>query len=147
MFICCCGDACGFGEAVGICMPGIFIGCVDGCAVGLFIFREGVACGFDIFIPGMVIPGMFPLVRFFAGCLFLVDLRRLLVVLRFAFGLDFDMFMPGMLCMSCCGLAVLPVDESNRPAMITALSPIVRTKAPKPNLFIVPPLSYLRNTK
>jgi hypothetical protein len=91
----------------------------------------------------MFIPGMFPIVRFFAGCLFLVDLRRLLVVLCFAFGLDFDMFMPGMFFMSCCGLAELPVDESNRPAIIIALSPIVRTKAPKPNLFIVPPVKLL----
>ena len=39
-----CGDACGFGEAVGICMPGMFIGiCGEGCALGALVFGEGVA--------------------------------------------------------------------------------------------------------
>jgi hypothetical protein len=45
MFIFCSGEACGFGEAVGICIPGIFI-CVCGDA-------EGDACG--ICIPGILI--------------------------------------------------------------------------------------------
>ena len=54
----CCGEALGFGEAVGICMPGIFICiCGDGCAVGV-VFDEGAFCLFGILIPGMVIPGM-----------------------------------------------------------------------------------------
>src|SRR5712691_9730767 len=43
IFIFCSGEACGFGEADGICMPGMFI-CVCGDA-------EGDACG--IRIPGM----------------------------------------------------------------------------------------------
>src|SRR5713101_8136899 len=45
MFIFCSGEACGFGEAAGICMPGMFI-CVCGDA-------EGDACG--ICIPGIFI--------------------------------------------------------------------------------------------
>src|SRR5882672_5333443 len=45
MFIFSPGEACGFGEVVGICMPGMFI-CVCGDA-------EGDACG--ICIPGMFI--------------------------------------------------------------------------------------------
>src|SRR6266849_5974096 len=65
IFIFCSGEACGFGEAVGICMPGIFI-CVCGdaegdacgiCIPGIFICFcgdvEGVACG--ICIPGLFI--------------------------------------------------------------------------------------------
>ena len=46
MFICVCGDA--EGEACGICIPGMFI-CVCGDA-------EGEGCG--IFMPGIFIPGM-----------------------------------------------------------------------------------------
>src|SRR5205814_7830694 len=45
IFIFCSGEACGFGEATGICMPGIFI-CVCGDA-------EGEAAG--ICIPGIFI--------------------------------------------------------------------------------------------
>ena len=61
IFIFCSGEACGFGEAVGICIPGIFI-CVcgdegDACIPGMFICvcgdAEGDACG--ICIPGIFI--------------------------------------------------------------------------------------------
>ena len=31
----------------------------DGCAVGDVVFDEGAACLLGIFIPGIVIPGMF----------------------------------------------------------------------------------------
>ena len=44
----CCGEACGFGDAIGICIPGIFISIFFGDADG-----EGLVCG--IFIPGMFI--------------------------------------------------------------------------------------------
>jgi hypothetical protein len=65
MFIFCSGDACGLGEADGICMAGMFIcvcGDVEGdacgiCMAGMFICVcgdvEGVACG--ICMPGMFI--------------------------------------------------------------------------------------------
>ena len=54
----CCGEDWGFGEAAGICMPGIFICiCGDGCANGV-VFEEGTVCLLGIFNPGMVIPGM-----------------------------------------------------------------------------------------
>jgi hypothetical protein len=77
MFIFSSGDACGFGEAVGIGIPGIFVcvcgdgegepcGCIgtficiccgDGFVVGVAVcFGDGAAWVF--FIPGIFIPGM-----------------------------------------------------------------------------------------
>ena len=45
----CCGDACGFGEALGICMPGIFIsifcGEADGDELAEGICIPGIFCG------------------------------------------------------------------------------------------------------
>jgi len=73
----CGGEACGFGEAVGICVPGIFISifCGDedgeGLAPGIFIPGMFICCGegLDVgavlvagmFIPGIFIPGIFPI--------------------------------------------------------------------------------------
>ena len=43
IFIFCSGEACGFGEVVGICMPGMFIcGDAEGEAVGICI--PGIIC-------------------------------------------------------------------------------------------------------
>jgi hypothetical protein len=65
IFIFCSGEDCGFGEAEGVCMPGMFIcGCGDdegeGCGVctpGMFICGcgddEGEGCG--VCTPGMFI--------------------------------------------------------------------------------------------
>ena len=44
----CCGDARGFGDAVGICIPGLFISIFRGDEDG-----DGLVCG--VFIPGMFI--------------------------------------------------------------------------------------------
>ena len=141
----CCGDACGFGEAAGICIPGIFI-CIagDGCAVGVpLLFDEGALLLAGIFIPGIFIPGILLIVCFFVVCRLLVGLRRVLVLFRFAFALDFDMFMPGMFCMSCpCELALLD-DESIRPVTMTALTPINLTDVAKLNPLINPPVLLL----
>jgi len=54
MFILCSGEPCGFGEAVGICMPGIFI-CIwwgEGCGVADCLGEDGGLAG--IFIPGIL---------------------------------------------------------------------------------------------
>src|SRR2546425_4822905 len=122
MFICDCGEACGFGEADGICFPGIFIsifcGDDDGEAVvcgmfmpGMFIcwgeaFGVGDIFVAGIFIPGIFIPGMF--------CIpgFIVERVRDRLLLRrclmrcvldiFMPGIFIPgMFMPGMFAMSC----------------------------------------------
>ena len=66
----CCGEACGLGEAFGVCMPGIFIsifwGDDDGdvllCGIfmpGIFIcWGEALGVG-DVLVPGIFIPGIF----------------------------------------------------------------------------------------
>ena len=90
----CCGEACGLGDAVGICIPGMFI-CICGEACGL---GDAVFCG--IFMPGIFIPGMLLIVCFLTARRLLVGLRRVLVRVRFALALGFDIFMPGMFCMS-----------------------------------------------
>src|SRR2546429_8128683 len=74
--ICFCGEACGFGDADGICMPGIFISILCGdaegdglvCGIfipGMFICGEGLVVGdvlvAGIFIPGIFIPGILPI--------------------------------------------------------------------------------------
>src|SRR6184192_2321105 len=118
--ICCCGEPCGFGEADGICMPGMFIcwgeavGVGDGLVPGIFIpgmfcipgfivERAGdrllrrrclVRCVLDIFIPGIFIPGMFAMLCFFADWFFLR------VVLFFC-ELVLLIFIPGMFFISC----------------------------------------------
>ena len=82
----------------------------------------------------MVMPGMFAMLCFLAGFLFEV---------LFFCAAGLLLLIPGMFCISCpCGLALL-VDESINPVMMTALSPTTRMKAPKPNLFIVPPVEVL----
>ena len=181
--ICCCGEACGFGEAAGICMPGMFISifcgdaegdgvlwgifipgmficCGEGLVVGeLFvagifipgIFIPGMFCvpGFiveldrlllcrcllrrvlDIFIPGIFIPGMFAILCFLAGLRFLVGV--------FLFCAGLLLLMPGMFCMSWPCILALLVNESIKPVMMTAQSPAILVRAPKPNFFIVPP--------
>ena len=120
IFIFCSGEACGFCEAVGFCIPGMFICvCGDGageacgiCIRGMFIC---IGCGEDwaaadcvgddatlagIFIPGMFIPGMLLRSCFFAVCVFRVAFlffRNLPFDLDFAFGL----LIPGIFDMSC----------------------------------------------
>ena len=95
-----CDDVGELGEAVGICIPGMFMGvCCDGCVVG---FVDFAGADDPVFArPGIFIPGMLPMLCLVAVARgFLVDLRRLPLVLRFVFALLFDMFMPGMFCMS-----------------------------------------------
>lgn len=80
---------------------------------------------------------------FFADRRLVDDFRRALDFFRVVFGLDFDMFIPGMFCMSWpCGPA-LPLDESINPVMITVLSPINLTDVPKLKPFIIPPVVLL----
>ena len=76
----------------------MFIGIGEGWTDG-FVLDEGAVCLVGIFIPGIFIPGMLLIVCFFADRL-LVGFRRVLVFLRFAFALGFDIFMPGMFCIS-----------------------------------------------
>src|SRR5205814_250144 len=112
IFIFCPGEACAFGAAAGICMPGIFI-CVCGagegelcgiCIFGMFIcICCGEGCGAAGFLGdeegcvGIFIPGMLPIWLLsgdiFAGALFFLDtaLRRCTP----------GIFMPGMLDISC----------------------------------------------
>jgi hypothetical protein len=74
--VCVCGD--GAGEATGIGIPGV---CVCVCGDG-----EGNACGLLL-----------------AGCFLRVTALRLRVVFFFfALGLGLGLFIPGMLCPSCC---------------------------------------------
>jgi len=72
-----CGEACGFGDADGICIPGMFISIFcgdadgDGLVCGIFIPGMFICCGeglgvgdflvAGIFIPGIFIPGMLPI--------------------------------------------------------------------------------------
>src|SRR5712692_6974972 len=104
MLIFCSGEPCGFGEADGICMPGIFI-CICGGEEG------GVAdCfGDDKGLAGIFIPGMFiwiwgdaegeGILSIFGGSAFL---RRGRTLRRCIPGIAIPgMFMPGMLPMSC----------------------------------------------
>jgi hypothetical protein len=90
---------------------------------------------------------MLLIVCLFAARRLLVGLRRALVLFRFAFAFGFDMFMPGMFCMSGpCGLALLG-DESINAAMITALKIAIRMKTLKIDDSIVPPVGTARTNK
>src|SRR2546421_6347007 len=100
-----CGDAdgAGVGEAAGICMPDMFS--IRVCPVA----GEGVGGGdfAGMFMPFMFMPLM-PCASCFFGVCRALCLRRTLdlcfdLVFRFALALafGFDMFIPGMFCMSC----------------------------------------------
>jgi len=60
-----CGEACGFGDADGICIPGIFIcdgGEAEGVALGMPGMFISIFCGDadgDGLVCGILIPGMF----------------------------------------------------------------------------------------
>jgi hypothetical protein len=97
------GEASGFGEAAGICIPGMFICicCGDGWVVGdVDCFGDGAACEFDLLIPVMLIPGIFPIRYFLAGRLFRATFLFPGAAFRLAFDLDFGIFILGMFCMS-----------------------------------------------
>lgn len=101
MSIFCCGDGCGPGEAVGICIPGTFIsvledGAGDGVDIGMFmsicVEAEGRG-GAEEDALGVCMPGMFAFICCGEGCA-AVD----------SFGDDEDRdgnLIPGMLLMSC----------------------------------------------
>jgi hypothetical protein len=134
IFVLCSGEACGFGEAVGICMPGMFV-CIGGDGEGdadcvgddeglavifisgmlpiWFLFAEFFCAGVfflldaalrrcipDIFVPGLLIPGILPIRCFLASRLFRATLLFLGAAFRLAFDLDFGIFVPGWFCMS-----------------------------------------------
>ena len=147
MFACVCGDD--EGEACGICIPGMF-GCVcgDGCAAGIPVcLGDDELWDFRIFMPCMLIPGMLPIRCFFVDRLFLgTALRFLAVALRVDFALGFGIFMPGMFCMSWSWANVLLFHKSIRPETISAPIPVIKIRAPKPNVFMVSPLNFLRST-
>src|SRR5882762_5399280 len=95
-------------------------------------------CTPDIFIPGMFIPAMLPMSCFFVVRLFLVAaLFFVSAVFRLAFGLGFDIFIPGMLCMSCA--LTVAVDVGIRAMIINALNPNGRMKTPTFSFFMVLP--------
>jgi hypothetical protein len=99
-------------------------------------------------LPGVFIPGMLPVSCFFVARLFLVaTLFVLSAVFRFALALGFGIFIPGMFCMSWPCAMTLAVDVSIRPIMMTTLNPDIRMKAPRLNLFMVPPLIFLAEQK
>jgi hypothetical protein len=133
MFIC-CGEGFDVGEVLvaGIFIPGMF--CIPGfiCERDRLLLRRClVRWVLDIFMPGIFIPGMFAILCFLAGFRFLVGV--------FLFCAGLLLLMPGMFCMSWpCVLALL-VNESIKPVMMTAQSPAILVRAPKPNFFIVPP--------
>ena len=97
----------------------------------------------------MFIPAMLPMSWFFVIRLFLVvTLFFLMVVFRLTFALGFDIFIPGMFCMSWpCATTTLGLDVSIRPIIMTALNPDGCMKAPAFNLFMVPPLNLLATAK
>ena len=124
MFIFCSGGPCGFGEAVGICMPGMFIwvcGEAEGdavgiCMPGIFIWvcgeAEGDAVGIcpgegwgagdcagdDEGLAGIFIPSILLMSVLFAGLFFVgAFLLRRPGLRRGVLGI----FIPGMLLMSC----------------------------------------------
>jgi hypothetical protein len=94
----CGGEACGFGEAVGICMPGIFVFICMGA-------DRGVAdcLGDDDGCAGMFIPGMLPISFLFAGVFCAgVFLPLDAAFRRWVAGIFIPgMSIPGMLLMSC----------------------------------------------
>ena len=107
--------------------------------------RRGIP---DFFIPGIFIPDMLLISCFFVIRLFLVaTLFLLTVVFRLAFALGFDIFIPGIFCMSWPCASTLAVDVSIRPIIMTVLNPESRMKAPTLNLFIVLPLKILAQQK
>ena len=144
--ICGCGEACGFGEADGICMPGIFI-CwgeavgVGDCLVpgifipgmvipGMFCIRGFIVerardrlrrclmrCVLDIFIPGIFIPGILAMLCFFTAGFFLD-------AIRFFCELLLPIFIPDMFFISC-GTAEEPKPLTKVAARITATREIL----------------------
>ncbi len=97
----------------------------------------------DIFIPGMFIPDIFPMSCFFAIRLFLVvTIFFLTLVFRLVLALRFDIFIPGMFCMSWPWATALGPDVSIR-TMIMIAHPDIRMKAPTFNLFMIPPFELL----
>src|SRR6266576_2310400 len=149
MFICICGEGLGVRDVLvaGIRIPGIFIpGILPVCFWFAEFFCAGVFFLLDadlrrcigIFMPGMFIPGMLPMSCFFVVRLFpCAALFFLTAVFRFALALGFGIFIPGMFCMSLPFATALTVDVSIRPIMMIALSPHIRMKAPRVDLFMV----------
>src|SRR5437588_9359555 len=80
----CCGDACGLGDAVGTCMPGMFI-----------CWGEAFGIG-GVLVAGTFIPGIFPICRFVAD-----DLLRAVRFFRRVCLCIPAMFMPGVFAMVC----------------------------------------------
>jgi len=89
IFIWVCGEA--EGDAVGICIPGMFIGICPGEGWG-----AGDCAGDDDGLAGIFIPGLLPV-----PCFFRVAFRFFRVV-AFDLGFGFDLLIPGMLDISCC---------------------------------------------
>jgi hypothetical protein len=97
-----------------------------------------------MFIPGIFMPDMLLMSCFFEVRLFLVaTLLFLTAVFRRTFALGFDMFMPGMFCMSWPCATTRTIDESISPMITTAFNPDIWMKAQKFDLFIVPLLNEL----
>src|SRR5258705_13900297 len=83
----------------------------------------------DSFIPGFFIPDLLLISFFFVIRLFLAaTLFFLTVVFRLAFALGFDIFIPGIFCMSWPCASALAVDVSIRPIIMAALDPYIRMK-------------------
>src|SRR6266536_3387860 len=83
----------------------------------------------DIFIRDILLMSCFFVVRRFVAA----ALRFLTVVLRLCFAFGFDIFIPGMFCMSWPCATTSLVDESINPIIMTALNPITWIDAPTLN--------------
>jgi len=85
---------------------------------------------------------------FFVVRLFLVaTLLFLTAVFRRTFAFDFDIFIPGMFCMSWPCATTMRIDASISPMITTAINPDLPMKAQRFDLFIVSPLERTRITK
>jgi hypothetical protein len=101
-----------------------------------------------MFIPGIFMPDMLLMSCFFVVRLFLfATLLSLTAVFRRTFAFGFDIFIPGMFCMSWPCATTMTIVEGISPMITTALNPDIRMKAQKFDLFIVPPLERTRITK
>ena len=78
---------------------------------------------------------------FFVDRLFIVAILFFLTALfRLAFALGFDIFIPGIFCMSWPCALTLPVDVGISAMIINTLNPNRRMTTPTFSLFMVPPL-------
>lgn len=97
------------------------------------------------FIPDMFMPDILFMLCFFVVRRFVAAaLRFLTVVLRLFFAFVFDIFIPGMFCMSWPCATTSLVDEGIRPIIMTALNPITWIHAPTLNHFMSSPFESSR---